>query len=99
MENNIDLYNRNLTNVSDEQLGGMHDMNMTDLEMLNAKIKEQMATLNRKYEEETGKTAASPDFGHTTFKTDVMRNQLTTEVKDFRKEHLKKEATPNPFTS
>lgn len=57
LETNIDLYNRNLDNVSEEQLGGMHSMNMSDLEMLSSKIKQQMQYLNTKYEEETGKTA------------------------------------------
>ena len=83
-------FSKHMASLTADQLGAMHTMNMDDLEALQSKIKESLSVLGGGNKAED----RAPSFGQTTFKTDVQRSQLTTEIEEFRRSALE-----NPFVS
>ena len=91
---NLAQYNENLQQVTENQLMNLHQMNMSDLEELNQKLKESMTVLNVTVPDK------KPTFGMTTFKTDMQRSALEDQMKDFRSDTLAKpKHVVNPFQS
>jgi hypothetical protein len=77
--------------VSDEQLSSLHLLNMSDLDALTKQLKDSMTVLDVKTSSPKSFTSASKkevsgiaeppqNFGHTTFKTDAQRFDMTRQM-------------------
>ena len=71
-------------------------MNMGELEKMSEMIRQTMARLPSAA---APLTQSAPSFGHQTHKTDLQKQILSQEIKEFREEHLtKSKPVDNPFS-
>jgi len=84
-------YHQDLQQVSDEQLSSLHLLNMSDLDALTKQLKDTMTVLDVKAssprsvtgaskQEPSGNVEPPQNFGHTTFKTDAQRYDMTRQM-------------------